>query len=66
MDIALKRLNGRHESTHHVPEFLTEIKLLTSVRHRNLVRLLGCCASGNERFAGLQINAGLQKHLFGM
>jgi len=30
-------------------EFMNEVKVLANVRHKNLVKLLGCCAEGSER-----------------
>eukprot|EP00253_Pinus_taeda_P012391 PITA_12391 len=66
-DIAVKKLNGRHENTQAEEDFLTEVKLLTNVRHRNLVRLLGCCAQGQERLLVYEFmsNNSLHNHLFG-
>jgi serine/threonine protein kinase len=65
-DVAVKKLNGR-QTTQAAEEFLTEVKLLTSVRHRNLVRLLGCCTRGHERLLVYEFmsNNSLHKHLFG-
>ena len=66
--VAIKKLTGRHETTEAAEEFLTEVRVLTSVRHRNLVRLLGCCTRGHERLLVYEFmsNNSLNKHLFGM
>lgn len=66
-DVAVKKLNGRQDTTQGAEEFLREVKFLTSVRHRNLVRLRGCCTSGSERLLVYEFmsNNGLHKHLFG-
>ncbi|XP_004488031.2 cysteine-rich receptor-like protein kinase 44 [Cicer arietinum] len=39
-------LNKSHQGE---KEFLAEVKLITSVQHKNLVRLLGCCIDGPQR-----------------
>ncbi|KAK7324538.1 hypothetical protein VNO77_28175 [Canavalia gladiata] len=44
---AIKVLSA--ESRQGVHEFLTEIKVITSIEHENLVKLYGCCAEGNHR-----------------
>ncbi|KAK7317636.1 hypothetical protein RJT34_02040 [Clitoria ternatea] len=45
-EIAIKRLyfNNRHR----VADFYNEVNIISSVEHKNLVRLLGCCCSGPE------------------
>jgi len=65
--VAVKKLNGRHETTQAAEDFLTEVRVLTSVRHRNLVRLLGCCTQGRERLLVYEYmpNNSLNMHLFG-
>ncbi|CAJ2649867.1 unnamed protein product [Trifolium pratense] len=30
-------------------EFLAEVRMITSIQHKNLVRLLGCCSDGPQR-----------------
>lgn len=65
--VAVKKLNEREEITQAAEEFLTEVRVLTSVRHRNLVRLLGCCTRGRQRLLVYEFmsNNSLNKHLFG-
>lgn len=31
------------------PEFLVEVRMITSIQHKNLVCLLGCCSDGPQR-----------------
>lgn len=45
--IAVKKLSL--ESRQGVREFLNEVRLLLKVQHRNLVSLLGCCASSGQK-----------------
>ncbi|XP_061347363.1 cold-responsive protein kinase 1-like isoform X2 [Gastrolobium bilobum] len=45
--VALKVLSA--ESNQGVLEFLTEIKVISSIEHENLVKLYGCCVEKNHR-----------------
>jgi len=65
--VAVKKLKGRPETIQAEEEFLTEVRLLSSIRHRNLVRLLGCCTREPERLLVYEFmsNNSLNKHLFG-
>ncbi|XP_057752597.1 cysteine-rich receptor-like protein kinase 44 isoform X2 [Arachis stenosperma] len=46
--IALKKLS-LNKSQQGEREFLAEVRLITSIQHKNLVRLLGCCIDGPQR-----------------
>eukprot|EP00250_Pteridium_aquilinum_P015452 c22586_g1_i1 orf=435-3374(-) len=47
--IAVKRMEASVVSSKGLKEFQSEIAVLTKVRHRHLVSLLGYCIDGNER-----------------
>ncbi|GLJ38802.1 hypothetical protein SUGI_0790950 [Cryptomeria japonica] len=65
-EIAVKKLFVT-QSTQAMEEFHTEIKIVSGFLHRNLIRLLGCCSKGQERFLVYEFmqNRSLDKHLFG-
>ncbi|XP_057434156.1 cold-responsive protein kinase 1-like [Lotus japonicus] len=46
--IAVKTLS-HNKSQQGEREFLAEVKMITSIQHKNLVRLLGCCIDGPQR-----------------
>ena len=48
-------------------DFESEVKLISNVHHRNLVRLLGCCNKGQEKILVYEYmkNNSLDKFLFG-
>ncbi|GLJ33764.1 hypothetical protein SUGI_0678640 [Cryptomeria japonica] len=64
-EVAMKKLFVK-QSTRASDEFVTEVKLISAVRHRNLVRLLGCCTRGLEKLLVYEFmpNMSLDKHLF--
>ncbi|KAL2250413.1 putative serine/threonine-protein kinase [Sesamum indicum] len=45
--VAIKTLSA--ESKQGTNEFLTEINMISNIRHPNLVQLIGCCIEGNNR-----------------
>ncbi|KAJ0985111.1 hypothetical protein J5N97_003467 [Dioscorea zingiberensis] len=46
--IAVKQLSVG-KSKQGEPQFLAEVKMITNIQHKNLVRLIGCCSEGSQR-----------------
>uniref|UniRef100_A0A1D1YHU9 Wall-associated receptor kinase-like 14 n=1 Tax=Anthurium amnicola TaxID=1678845 RepID=A0A1D1YHU9_9ARAE len=61
--VAVKRI--RHRDTDGIEQVMNEIKLLSSVSHPNLVRLLGCCIDRGEQILVYEYmpNGTLSHHL---
>ncbi|KAL6012459.1 Wall-associated receptor kinase-like 14 [Asimina triloba] len=61
--VAVKRI--RHQDNDTVEQVVNEIKLISSVRHPNLVRLLGCCIDRGEHVLVYEFmpNGTLAQHL---
>ncbi|MCO5572187.1 hypothetical protein L7F22_025938 [Adiantum nelumboides] len=64
--IAVKRMIASVVSNKGLDEFQAEIAVLTKVRHRHLVALLGYCVEGNERLLVYEYmpKGTLSQHLF--
>lgn len=64
-EVAVKQLSVL--SRQGKSEFMNEVQILSTVQHRNLVRLFGCCAEGAERILVYEClrNRSLQQALFG-
>ncbi|XP_022964555.1 receptor-like kinase TMK4 [Cucurbita moschata] len=64
--IAVKRMESGAMGTKGMNEFQAEIGVLTKVRHRHLVGLLGYCINGNERLLVYEFmpEGTLTQHLF--
>ncbi|KAJ7519627.1 hypothetical protein O6H91_20G062300 [Diphasiastrum complanatum] len=65
-NIAVKRMEAAVVSNKGSKEFQAEIAVLTKVRHRHLVALLGYCIEGNERLLVYEYmpQGTLSQHLF--
>ncbi|XP_076936205.1 wall-associated receptor kinase-like 14 [Bidens hawaiensis] len=61
--VAIKKI--RHKETHGINQVMNEIKLLSSVSHPNLVRLLGYCIDKGEQILVYEFmpNGTLSQHL---
>ncbi|KAK9141016.1 hypothetical protein Scep_010697 [Stephania cephalantha] len=64
--IAVKRMESTSMGTKGLNEFQAEIAVLTKVRHRHLVALLGYCINGHERLLVYEYmpQGTLAQHLF--
>ncbi|XP_010424954.1 PREDICTED: receptor-like kinase TMK3 [Camelina sativa] len=64
--IAVKRMESSVVSDKGLAEFKSEITVLTKMRHRHLVALLGYCLDGNERLLVYEYmpQGTLSEHLF--
>lgn len=64
-ELAVKHLVGRTQQG--IDEFLNEVVLITGVRHRNLVKLKGCCLRDDKRLLVYEFveNNNLAEVLFG-
>ena len=64
--VAVKKL-AIGQSRRAKEEFESEVKLISNIHHRNLVRLLGCCSKGPELILVYEFmpNSSLDKFLFG-
>lgn len=64
--IAVKRMESGAMGTKGMNEFQSEIAVLTKVRHRHLVALLGYCTNGSERLLVYEYmpQGTLAQHLF--
>ncbi|GKV42873.1 hypothetical protein SLEP1_g50235 [Rubroshorea leprosula] len=64
--VAVKKL-AIAQSLRAKADFESEVRIISNVRHRNLLRLLGCCSKGAELLLVYEFmpNSSLDKFLFG-
>ncbi|KAL3615745.1 hypothetical protein CASFOL_040039 [Castilleja foliolosa] len=63
--VAVKKLDITYSTAK--ADFEAEVRLISNVHHRNLVRLLGCCSKGSELFLIYEYmaNGSLDRYLYG-
>lgn len=63
--VAIKRIKHRSDGENNIDQVMNEIKLLSSVSHSNLVRLLGCSVDKDEQILVYEFmpNGTLSQHL---
>lgn len=63
--VAVKKLSISYSRAK--ADFESEVRLISNVHHRNLVRLLGCCSKGSELLLVYEYmeNASLDRFLYG-
>ncbi|XP_076931423.1 wall-associated receptor kinase-like 14 [Bidens hawaiensis] len=63
--VAIKRIKHRSDGDDNIDQVMNEIKLLSSVSHPNLVRLLGCSVDKDEQILVYEFmpNGTLSQHL---
>uniref|UniRef100_A0A1D1YUN9 Receptor like protein kinase S.2 n=1 Tax=Anthurium amnicola TaxID=1678845 RepID=A0A1D1YUN9_9ARAE len=64
LDVAIKKLSERSEQG--ITEYMSEVKIITQLRHRNLVKLIGWCHEHGELMLVYEFmpNGSLDHHLF--
>ncbi|WCJ25096.1 Cysteine-rich receptor-like protein kinase 2 [Euphorbia peplus] len=64
--VAVKKLTVS-QTRRAMEDFVSEVRLISNVHHRNLVRLLGCCSKGPELLLVYEYmaNSSLDRFLFG-
>ncbi|MFS8010688.1 putative protein kinase RLK-Pelle-L-LEC family [Helianthus anomalus] len=65
MDVAVKKISQGSRQGRR--EYITEVKVISSLRHRNLVRLIGWCHDETQFFIVYEFMpyGSLDSHLFG-
>ncbi|KAK7319521.1 hypothetical protein RJT34_04243 [Clitoria ternatea] len=63
--VAIKRIS--RESRQGIKEYVTEVKVISQLRHRNLVQLIGWCHRKNDFLLiyEFMLNGSLDSHLYG-
>jgi len=64
--VAIKKLSVQPSSWQGQREFMSEVNVMTQLRHKNIVQLLGWCRSNRGRLLVYELMAqgSLEKHLY--